>query len=184
MIKICLILLPPLYYQHEKVIEMSSTHKSRKGEVLRDEDPFRIAANDNVMLMGSRLFRVIPLLAVVIPPSDLLPVIKYINKRRKEGRKIDARTAKVGWWYCEMEDPYNIFPASYVHSEHFQRYEQMIGKEYFAQRPGSKIWVWIGDLPRRTANALSKSGKLATATEAGLSKRKLKKIWQDEHEIR
>jgi hypothetical protein len=184
MIKTCLILLPPLYYQHEEVIEMSLTHNLRKGKVLRDEDPFRIAADDNAKLMGSRLFRVIPLLAVVIPPSDLLPVIKYINKRRIEGRKIDARTAKVGWWYREMEDPYNVFPASYVDSEYFLRYEQMIGREYFAQRPGSKIWLWIGDIPRPTARALQKSGKLATATEAGFSKRKLKKIWQDEHDIR
>ena len=163
---------------------MSLAHKSQKGAVVRDEDPFMIAGSDNVKLKSGRLFRAIPLLAAVIPPSDLLPVIKYINKRRKEGRKIDARTAKVGWWYCELEDPYNIIPASYVDSEFFQRYLQMIGREYFARRPGSKIWVWIGDLPRRTARALQKSGKLATATEAGLSKRKLKKIWQDEHDIR
>jgi hypothetical protein len=101
----------------------------------------------------------------------------------KEEKRV-AKSTQGRWWYCEMEDPYNIIPASYVDPEFFQRYLQMIGREYFARRPGSKIWVWIGDLPRRTANALSKSGKLATAMEAGLSKHKLKKIWQDEHEIR
>ena len=66
---------------------MSLAHKSQKGAVVRDEDPFMIAGSDNVKLKSGRLFRAIPLLAAVIPPSDLLPVIKYINKRRKRVAK-------------------------------------------------------------------------------------------------
>jgi hypothetical protein len=33
---------------------------------------------------------------------------------------------------------------------------QQVGREYFARRPGSDIWVWFGDLPSATAKALWK----------------------------
>ena len=74
-------------------------------------------------------------------------VKQWLAKRKRAGLKIDAETADVDWSYEWVFDPYRVYP------EMPEEYRQS-GREYFARAPGSKIWVWFGDLPGATRRAL------------------------------
>jgi len=76
-----------------------------------------------------------------------MKVKKWLAIRKKAGRKIDPETAEVCCIYAQTLDPYGIYP------ELPEEYQQ-VGREYFAQSPGSDIWVLFGDLPRATRDAL------------------------------
>src|SRR6266566_7355858 len=80
---------------------------------------------------------------------DQIKVKKWLAIRKKAGRKIDPKTAEVMWTYTETFDPYGVDP------ELPEEYQQ-VGREYFARSPGSDIWVWFGDLPAATRDALWK----------------------------
>jgi hypothetical protein len=80
------------------------------------------------------------------------PAVKeWLALRKEAGLKIDPETAEVCWSYVELSDPYGIYP------ERPDGY-RCIGRDYFARAPGSDIWVWVGDLPKATDDALR--GKL------------------------
>ena len=67
---------------------------------------------------------------------------------KEEGTKIDPETAELHMeWGNELE-PYGLLdlPACAVYC----------GKNYFARRPGGKVWVYFGDLPEKTVDALLK----------------------------
>jgi hypothetical protein len=62
----------------------------------------------------------------------------WLLERRRAGL-LDPETAEVDWSYRQIMDPYGLdldLPEEL----------QQIGRQYFARRPGSKIWVEYGDL--------------------------------------
>jgi hypothetical protein len=75
---------------------------------------------------------------------------EWLAQRAQEAKNINADTAEVTWTYAETFDPYGIGPYPLPRTLH------QVGREYFARRPGSDIWVWFGDLPDATAKALWK----------------------------
>jgi hypothetical protein len=86
------------------------------------------------------------------PPTDEMVAeehkkLKWLAIRREEALKIDAATAEVFWSFEQTLDPYGVEP------DLPERYQQ-VGREYFARRPCGDIWVWFGDLPKATCEAL------------------------------
>jgi hypothetical protein len=71
---------------------------------------------------------------------------KWLAVRKEAGRKIDPETAEVDWSYAEGGNPYGAHPPEVCSSQ--------VGREYFARDLGSDIWVWFGDLPVATQDAL------------------------------
>lgn len=90
-------------------------------------------------------------------------VKKWLAIRKKAALKIDPKTAKVIWRYAQVLDPYGVDPDLPIEC-------QQVGRDYFACAPGSDIWVWFGDLPNRTRNALLKKHEHKLAYPAGLEK--------------
>ena len=86
---------------------------------------------------------------------------QYREIRRQAGLTIDPETAEVEWSYGLTFDPYGLekdLPAEL----------QGVGREYFARSPGSDIWVWFGDLPIQTQDALWAKHRSKLAFPAGL----------------
>jgi hypothetical protein len=73
----------------------------------------------------------------------------YVELRRREGRKIDPETAILEWWYTEALDPYGLGLNDDLPS--------CIGRDWFARRPDSHIWVNFGDLPDHVREKLQRS---------------------------
>jgi hypothetical protein len=82
---------------------------------------------------------------------DKMDTEKFLAARRDEGRLIDPTTAETNWWWGQTLDPYGILELS---PEEYQ-----IQRLYFARRPGSDIWVEVGDLPEETREAIRNRGK-------------------------
>jgi hypothetical protein len=85
---------------------------------------------------------------------------KYLDDRKREAVTIDPQTAEVSWWYAETLDPYGVYDLPPE--------AQQIGREYFARRPGSEIWVWFGDLADATSTKLMERHGRELAFPAGL----------------
>jgi len=85
---------------------------------------------------------------------DGMGVDRWLAIRKKAAAKIDPRTAKVDWAYAQTLDPYRVYGE-------LPEECQQTGREYFARSPESDVWVWFGDLPTATHNALWKKHKLA-----------------------
>jgi len=71
----------------------------------------------------------------------------WLAVRRREGLKIDPKTAKVRSQRGFVHKPYGVY-------RDLSEDEQMVGSMYFARRPGSHIWVWFRDLPEVTRGKL------------------------------
>jgi hypothetical protein len=71
----------------------------------------------------------------------------WLAARKETGLLIDPETAEVLWTYAQTLDPYGVDPE-------LPEELQQIGREYFARSPGSDVWVWFGDLPDATRDAL------------------------------
>jgi hypothetical protein len=93
--------------------------------------------------------------------TEEMTVEDWLAVRREEGLKIDPTTAEVDWRYAETFDPYGVDPD-------LPEELQQIGREYFARRPDSDVWVWFGDLPEATRDALWEWHKSKLAFPAGL----------------
>jgi hypothetical protein len=92
---------------------------------------------------------------------DGMTVKQWLAVRKKAGREIDPKTAEVLWTYAQTLDPYGVdreLPAEL----------QQIGRECFARSPGSDVWVWFGDLPEPTRDALWEKHGKTLAFPAGL----------------
>jgi len=87
---------------------------------------------------------------------------KYLDALRKAvGLYIDPETAIVEWVYAQTLDPYGDdpnLPAEY----------RQVGRENFARWPNNDVWVWFGDLPEATRDALWQKHKSELAFPAGL----------------
>jgi hypothetical protein len=86
---------------------------------------------------------------------------QWLAIRKEEGLKIDAATAEVDWGYGQTFDPYGLYPEP-------PSVLWQVGREYFARRPGSEIWVWFGDLPDTTHKALLERHESKLSFPAGL----------------
>jgi hypothetical protein len=94
-------------------------------------------------------------------PLPKSTVKQWLAICKKAGRQIDPETAEVDWNYALTLDPYGVHPE--LPEEYWQ-----VGREYFARSPGSDVWVWFGDLPKATSNALWKRHSKKLAFPAGL----------------
>jgi hypothetical protein len=86
---------------------------------------------------------------------------RWLALRKEAALKIDPETAEVEWNYAQTLDPYGVEPE--LPEEYWQ-----VGREYFARSPGSDIWVWFGDLPDTTRDALWEKHSSRLAFPAGL----------------
>ena len=93
--------------------------------------------------------------------NDNQTVMNWLESRKELGRQIDPATAKVNWWYVQILDPYGVWGE-------LPEECQCIGRDYFAAAPGSNEWVWFGDLPEATEEALWNKHKSKLAFPAGL----------------
>ena len=67
--------------------------------------------------------------------------------REREALEIDPEIAEVDWCYGLIVDPYGECP-------NLPEEYHVIGRLYFARRPGSDIWVSFYDLPTGTKERL------------------------------
>lgn len=75
--------------------------------------------------------------------SEKTSVEDWLAIRKEEGRKIDPSTAEWGLCYAQVVDPYDVYSEIPEECD-------CIGREYFARRPGSEIWVAFSDLSEET----------------------------------
>ena len=85
---------------------------------------------------------------------------QYLALRKEAALKIDPETAEVFWEHGQVLDPYGVYDLTDE--------VDCIGRNYFARSPGSDIWVWFGDLPDTTRDALWEKHKSRLAFPAGL----------------
>ena len=85
--------------------------------------------------------------------------VTWLQIRAEEALKIDPETAETDWGYG-TGDPYKLFPTPEEYPD--------IGREYWARRPGSDIWVSFDDLPDVTREAIWDRHKRKLAFPAGL----------------
>ena len=76
-----------------------------------------------------------------------MTIEEFLAIRKEAGLKIDPETAEVYWHYTQVLDPYEIYPEPSDES-------WCVGRAYFARSPDSDVWVWFGDLPKATRDAL------------------------------
>jgi hypothetical protein len=79
--------------------------------------------------------------------TDHLTREQWLAIRKEAGLKINPDTAEVCYWYVQILDPYGLEPD-------LPEECQQIGRSPFVRAPGSDIWVWFGDLPEATLEAL------------------------------
>jgi hypothetical protein len=83
--------------------------------------------------------------------------------RKEAGLKIDPETAEVDWNFGYVADPYGIGTEDDIPEE-----LRAIDRLRFARSPGSDVWVYFGDLPDATRDALWRRHKSRLAFPAGL----------------
>ena len=71
------------------------------------------------------------------------------------------RPPRPTWWYGQTLDPYGVIPAM---PEHLSQ----VGRECFARRPCSDIWVHFGDLDPEVRDKLWAKHSRKLASPAGL----------------
>jgi hypothetical protein len=84
---------------------------------------------------------------------------EFRERRRKAGLKIDPETAEICKDLTECCDPYGIDPLLP------REFKDQPAKTWYVRSPGSDIWVYIGDLPRTTSDALFGSQQAGVAAE-------------------
>ena len=89
-------------------------------------------------------------------------VEEWLAIRKEAGLHINPETAEVDWNYAQTFDPYGVDPD--IPEEY-----QQVGREFFARSPESDVWVWFGDLPTATREALWSRHSRKLAFPAGLS---------------
>jgi hypothetical protein len=93
--------------------------------------------------------------------KDVPTVEVTVALRQAVGLHIDPETAEVDCIYAQTLDPYGDLP-------NLPEEYQQVGREYFARSPGSDVWVWFGDLPDATRDALWDKHKSRLGFPAGL----------------
>jgi hypothetical protein len=94
-------------------------------------------------------------LGVFVPKQEIdgIPVKEWLASRKEAVLKIDPATALVSRAYVNPANPYGVYSE-------IPNYVKEVTDDYYARAPGSKIWVYRGDLPKRTAYALEEKHEL------------------------
>jgi hypothetical protein len=98
-----------------------------------------------------------------------LTVEEWLAIRKAEGPKIDPSTAEWGWCYAPMGNPYGVYPPDE---------RDYIGRECFARRPGSQIWVAFSDLPEEARSTLSNRPVVKLSFPPGRARTRLAELVQ------
>ena len=80
---------------------------------------------------------------------DGMSIEQWLAVRKEAGTKIDPNTAEVYCTFRQTLDPYGVYGE-------LPEICQQVGRDCFAQSPGSDVWVWFGDLPDATERAICK----------------------------
>jgi hypothetical protein len=75
--------------------------------------------------------------------EEVVEIREWLEIRRQEGQNIDPETAEFTFWWTQVLDPYGVYGNLPEECD-------CVGRSYFACAPGSKMWVWFGDLPEET----------------------------------
>ena len=103
---------------------------------------------------------------------------QWLAVRKEAGLKIDPEDGR------SRLDVRADTRSLWVGPELPEEYQQ-VGREYFARSPGSDIWVWFGDLPEATRDALWEKHKRKLAFPAGLPSCSDRTRWRThEHPLR
>jgi hypothetical protein len=86
---------------------------------------------------------------------------RWLQIRKDEAPLIDPATAEVEWSYGQVIDPYGVLRE--IPDEAY-----CVGREYFARRPGGKVWVNFCDLSKETRDALWSRHSRKLAFPSGL----------------
>jgi len=81
------------------------------------------------------------------PHNCKLPIDEWLAIRKKAALQVDPQTAEVIGIYAGEADPYGTWldiPPEF----------DWVGWAQFARAPESDVWVWFGDLPSSTQDAL------------------------------
>jgi len=74
-------------------------------------------------------------------------VQEWLAIRKEAGLQIDPESAEVDWIFARTLDPYGV-------RADLPKECDQVGREYSGRSPGSDVWVWFGDLPEATRDAL------------------------------
>jgi hypothetical protein len=77
-------------------------------------------------------------------PMKRAEIQAFLAEAKAEAQRIDPETAEVTFWWSDIDDPYCVYGRPVA----------CVGREYFARNPDSDIWVWFGDLPKKTLKKL------------------------------
>jgi hypothetical protein len=93
--------------------------------------------------------------------SNKTDIEAWLAVRKTEAANIDPSTAEVMWRYGQTMDPYGV-------DADLPDELQQVGREYFARRPRSDVWVSFHDLSDETREALWKKHSSKLAFPSGL----------------
>ena len=91
-----------------------------------------------------------------------ITVEQWLAIRKEAAAKIDAETAEVHWEFGSVTDPYGVY------GDTVDQEGCVVGRNCFARSPESDVWVWFGDLPEKTRDALWERHKSLVAFSAKL----------------
>jgi hypothetical protein len=84
---------------------------------------------------------------------DGVLVKDWLASRKAAALKIDPATALISHAYVYPANPYGVYSEIPDHAKE-------VTDDYYARAPGSKIWVYRGDLAKDTAHALEQKYQL------------------------
>jgi hypothetical protein len=79
---------------------------------------------------------------------------QWLAIRKEAGLKIDPETCEIFRCWAYDVDPYGVMDSAEIAAAEGPTGGSCIRREYFVRNHGSDIWVWAGDLPAATTNAL------------------------------
>jgi len=71
----------------------------------------------------------------------------WVSTRKEAGRAIDIETCELGRWAAYDADPYGAQPD-------LPEEMKQVGTNRFVRSPESRGWVWEGDLPSASVQAM------------------------------
>jgi hypothetical protein len=92
---------------------------------------------------------------IFVPKQKLdgVPVKDWLASRKEAALKIDPETALISRAYVYSMNPYGVYSNIPDHAKE-------VTDDHYVRSPGSKIWVYRGDLPKETARALEEKHEL------------------------
>jgi hypothetical protein len=83
----------------------------------------------------------------------------FLAERKAEALRIDPVTCETACWHVQVLDPYGLLDVP--------EEARCIGADLFVRNPGGD-WVWFGDLPEATLEAVRARHEKETSESADL----------------